>query len=276
MLNKQYTQLLSDILQNGEQFATRGTTSLALFDYQLKLDVSRSAPVITLRNTSPNSAIKEAFWDLYGTGHIDEIAHLPGLQKVWKEYVNEFGYIPNTYHRQLRNWPGSIGDNLFGRLNHKFVDQWANALKTLRSNPASRNIVIQIANPTAIQGLPTCQTSMIFSSNANKLRLSVFCRSQDAIYGLPSDVLRYYVYGQIAAKSANLEFVQLTFNFVNVHIYDNNVDDARDLISNLPNAPSDKFYEIDIDRQCLDKKYQYVSTKLIGKLTVGDLTNYNI
>jgi thymidylate synthase len=279
-----YKNLVGRIVNTGPQFESRGEKTIYLFNQQLIVDISCGFPALTLRNVFPNSAIAEAHWDLNGNGKIAELTS-PGLRKMWKQYENEYGYVPNTYAKSLRTWPASdmsLNNPDTGKLQclHN-VDQMANAMLALKSNSSSRNIVIQIGNPTSLQGLPTCQTSMTFSSNNGYLDLSVFIRSQDVLFGLPSDIIRYSTYLSVMSLLTGLKVRWLAFTMVNCHIYLNNLDDAIELLKLDSNysAPTVDFVvdqKIDFDFDFKVTNYNYNKFKLNSQLVVGNLDNYSI
>ena len=282
----QYQCLLRKIIQHGEWCSTRGLDYKYVFNHSLSVDLRSDFPALTLRNVYPHGAIDEAKNDLSGSGF--RLANLKskGLAKAWEPFGNKFGYIPNTYGRSMRRWPASVqkwSDKLLGKVSSVEVDQFTNAIEKLIKDPTSRSVVIQIHNPTSIEGQPTCQTSFVLSSNGDRLDGVVFCRSNDASKGLLGDFIRYAVFIKIIAYFSKLEPGTLAFNCVNAHIYKEDMEDAKKLAWSAyqPSArPSfslltvnPKTYDFEYD---LDYDYDR-SFRLSNKgIEVGDLSSYNL
>lgn len=62
--------------------------------------------------------------------------------------------------------------------------------------------------------------------------VSAYQRSSDANLGLPADI--YHLY--LMARQIDLPLQSITLNLGNVHIYDNNIDRTRDLLSGNDNV----------------------------------------
>ena len=71
MIDRQYEDLLADILQNGVMREDRtGTGTLSVFGRQLRYDLSHGLPIVTTKKVYTRSTIYELLWLLKGETNI--------------------------------------------------------------------------------------------------------------------------------------------------------------------------------------------------------------
>ena len=285
--NKAYQSAVQNILDNGSWLETRGTKSLYVFNQTIQHDLRNSFPILSLRNCYPKGSIQEAQQDLNPNGFNINNLQSKGLRKAWQPFANEWGIVPNTYNRSLRQWPGSSSlpftNRLLGNQSHKPVDQFSKALKMLRTDPTNRSNVIQIHNPNSTNSQTTCQTSVVLSSDGKHLDLQVMARSSDIMFGFVGDFIRYSTFVHLLAYLSGLSARYIAFTATNQHIYQSDISDAIAIFASSYNEPTKPQFDItsaDDDFNFTYKLTDYQpdkSFKLSSKtITVGDLSSYGL
>lgn len=185
--DRQYLDLLRDILDNGVDIPTRVGMARSVFDANLRFDLRKGLPVLTTKRVAVKSVIVELVWFLRGCrnikflidnnvhiwdkdayAHYVELSKLSGydpvgfdtfLELVRKEMVVElcgekyrFGDVGPIYGEQ---WHG-FGDCAYNQLGH--------VIRTLKNDPYDRRLVVSAWNPPEIEkmALPPCHYAMEF------------------------------------------------------------------------------------------------------------------
>ncbi len=99
--------------------------------------------------------------------------------------------------------------------------------KINREKRTSKNYVLFLgANNTESNQQP-CLSLIQFQIDNGKLIISAYQRSSDANLGLPSDI--YHLY--LISKQIDLKLKSITLFLGNVHVYENNIDATKQLIT---------------------------------------------
>jgi hypothetical protein len=137
----------------------------------------------------------------------------------------EFSDNGETFHgaygKRLRNWNGQEAG---GMLVKQGMDQLAEVIKLLRKDPETRRAVVSIYDPefdlgTNSKDIP-CNDTIKFESRDNVLNMTVFCRSNDMIWGayganaVQFSFLLEYVAGMLMMEVGT--YYQVSCNF---HVY---------------------------------------------------------
>jgi thymidylate synthase len=205
-LDKTYTSLLQDILDNGVEKKDRtGTGTLSVFGRQIRHKMSEGFPLLTTKKMSWKSIVTELLWFLRGDTNIkflvDNDCHIwdgdcfanykrkINLQNNWEitlrvggvdtigqqellsqdEFINKiktdgefaktWGDLGPIYGKQWRSW-GTVdvdwGKN--GITGYRKVDQIANLINDLKTNPDSRRLMVNAWNVGELDQmvLPPC------------------------------------------------------------------------------------------------------------------------
>ena len=99
--------------------------------------------------------------------------------------------------------------------------------KINREKRNSKNYVLFLGATDAESNQAPCLSLIQFQIEEGELVLSAYQRSSDASLGLPSDI--YHLY--LIAKQIELPLKSITLNLGNVHLYENNIENTRLLIS---------------------------------------------
>ena len=176
-LDKQYTDLLQDILDNGVTKSDRtGTGTISVFGRQIRHKMSDGFPLLTTKRMPFKTIVTELLWFLRGDTNIkylvDNGCHI-WTGDAFRNYINtykgnfeldkeEFINAIKTSPDFAKTW-GELGP-VYGRMWRAFdedaggIDQIANLINDLKTNPDSRRLLVTAWNPTYLphQVLPPC------------------------------------------------------------------------------------------------------------------------
>lgn len=91
----------------------------------------------------------------------------------------------------------------------------------------SKNYVLFLGSNNTESNQQPCLSLIQFQIDNGKLVVSAYQRSSDASLGLPSDI--YHLY--LISKQINLQLKSITLFLGNVHIYENNIEGTKQLLS---------------------------------------------
>jgi thymidylate synthase len=195
-LDKNYIELLKDILVNGVEKKDRTDTgTLSVFGRQIRHKMSDGFPLLTTKKIHFRSVVTELLWFLRGDTNIYYL--LENKCNIWngdayKKYVKEtrekkplteeefiegiktnlsfsvaWGELGPIYGAQWRSW--RVGDGIETSLPHPdggnvfeagsmYIDQIANLIKELQTNPDSRRLMVNAWNVGDLEfmTLPPC------------------------------------------------------------------------------------------------------------------------
>jgi len=177
-LDKQYTDLLQDILENGVTKSDRtGTGTLSVFGRQIRHDMKTGFPLLTTKKMAWKTMVTELLWFLRGDTNIKYLVdnnchiwdgdayksysdHFIGYEdvpnkelfieqiKTDDEFAKKWGELGPVYGKQWRSWEG-LNSN---------TDQIANLINNLKTNPDSRRLMVNAWNVGELDQmvLPPC------------------------------------------------------------------------------------------------------------------------
>jgi thymidylate synthase len=223
-----YKDLISNILQNGESRNERtGTGTLSIFaPPELIFDLSKEFPLLNLRKVYFHSILTETLWFLSGKCYNTKY-----LQKhkvtIWDEWADN-GYLGRIYGVQWRRW---LNEKIF--FGDRIIDQIADLIHNLQSNPTSRRHIVSAWNVGELNdmALPPCHWAFqCYVNNSNKLSLKLFMRSSDVYLGLPYNIAGYSIICHILANICDLQVGDLIVNLGDAHLYKNHLEQSKQIL----------------------------------------------
>src|SRR3954462_4522494 len=151
---KQYHDLLRLVLEQGKFKADRtGTGTYAVFGAQARFPLAEGFPVLTTKKLHLKSIICELLWFLRGDTNVKYLND-HGVT-IWDEWADEEGNLGRVYGSQWRTWPSADG---------QAIDQIANLIQQIKSNPDSRRHLVSAWNVSEIEtmALPPCHYAYQF------------------------------------------------------------------------------------------------------------------
>ena len=223
---QQYLDLLSKILDEGVDRGDRtGTGTRSIFGHQMRFDLSQGFPCVTTKKLHLKSIIHELLWFLAGDTNIRYLKE-NGV-KIWDDWADENGNLGPVYGYQWRSWPAPDG---------RSIDQIANLLKMIRTNPESRRLIVSAWNPALVDemALPPCHSLFQFYVADGKLSCQLYQRSADIFLGVPFNIASYALLTMMMARATGLKPGEFVHTFGDAHLYLNHVEQAELQLSREP------------------------------------------
>lgn len=218
-LDKQYTEILTDILENGVVSSNRtGIDTKSVFVRHLRADLSEGFPIMTMRQHSFKIAFYETMMFINGDGDTKKWLEDNGIN-IWKGNTSR-EFLDN---RGLNHLPeGDIG-YAYGRIWRDFdgVDQLQNIFDTLKNNPSDRRMVMSAWHPARLHeaALPPCHILSSFYVRNNKLSNQFIMRSLDYWNGTQYDLLCYSLLTSLLAHALKMEVGEVVMTSADTHLY---------------------------------------------------------
>lgn len=225
---RQYLDLLQHVLDHGAHKEDRtGTGTLSVFGAQLRFDLSQGFPLVTTKKTHLKSIVYELLWFLRGETNVRWLQE-HGVT-IWDEWAREGGELGPVYGYQWRNWPTPDG---------RHVDQIAEVVKTLKTNPDSRRIIVSAWNVGCIEdmALPPCHAFFQFYVADGKLSCQLYQRSADLFLGVPFNIASYSLLVLMLAQACDLSPGEFIWTGGDCHIYSNHMQQVQTQLAREPRA----------------------------------------
>jgi thymidylate synthase len=216
---EEYHRLLRHVLENGRPKADRtGTGTLAVFGAQARFDLREGFPLLTTKKLHLRSIIHELLWFLKGDTNIGYLRE--NKVTIWDEWADAEGNLGPVYGAQWRKWRTAEGGS---------VDQIANLINQLRSNPDSRRHIVSAWNPGEIDrmALAPCHALFQFAVIDGELSCQLYQRSADLFLGVPFNIASYALLTLMVAQVCDLKPGEFVHTFGDLHLYSNHLEQAR-------------------------------------------------
>jgi thymidylate synthase len=228
---EQYLQLLQKIIDTGADKNDRtGTGTRSLFGYQMRLNLQDGFPLLTTKKLHLKSIIYELLWFLKGDTNVAYLQE-HGV-RIWDEWADENGNLGPVYGKQWRSWEGADG---------KTVDQVAELIQQLKSNPDSRRLIISAWNVADLPEMKLMPCHCLFQfytaptgSGKRKLSCQLYQRSADVFLGVPFNIASYALLTMMIAQVCDMEPGEFIHSFGDVHLYNNHFEQAQLQLSRKP------------------------------------------
>lgn len=223
---KQYLDLLSHILENGNEKTDRtGTGTKSVFGYQMRFDLQKGFPLLTTKKLHTRSIFHELLWFLKGDTNIKYLHD--NKVTIWDEWADENGDLGPVYGKQWRAWQGADG---------KIIDQISQLIHQIKNTPDSRRMLVSAWNVGEVEqmALPPCHIVFQFYVANNKLSCQLYQRSADVFLGVPFNIASYALLTEMIAQVCGLKAGEFIHTLGDAHLYLNHLDQARLQLSRMP------------------------------------------
>ncbi len=221
-----YEDLLRHVLEHGTPKADRtGTGTRSVFGHQMRFDLAQGFPLITTKRVHLKSVVYELLWFLRGDSNVQFLRE-HGVT-IWDAWAAPDGSLGPVYGVQWRSWPTPSGEH---------IDQIAQVIDTLRTDPDSRRMIVSAWNVGDIpqMALPPCHAFFQFYAADGRLSCQLYQRSADLFLGVPFNIAGYALLTHMVAQQAGLEPGEFIWTGGDCHIYDNHVEQVRTQLSRAP------------------------------------------
>jgi len=222
---KQYLELVEHVLKNGEKKEDRtGTGTLSVFGYQTKYDLREGFPLLTTKKVLFDAVVWELLWFLRGATNVND--DLKEHTPIWNAWADEKGGLGPIYGYQWRNWEKFVWDEDKKQYRKEHVDQIANAVEMIKSNPNSRRIIVNAWNVADLDrmALPPCHAFFQFYVAGGRLDCQLYQRSADIALGVPFNIASYALLMSMVARECGLTPGVFVHTLGDAHIYLNHID----------------------------------------------------
>ncbi len=219
----QYEALLAQVLASGTEKTDRtGTGTRSVFGHQMRFDLSRGFPLITTKRVHFRSVALELLWFLRGDSNVRWLQD-QGVT-IWDEWAAPDGDLGPVYGVQWRAWPTPSGGH---------VDQIAEVLRTLRTDPDSRRMIVSAWNVGEIpqMALPPCHAFFQFYVADGRLSCQLYQRSADLFLGVPFNIASYALLTHMVAQQVGLTPGDFIWTGGDCHIYSNHIEQVTEQLS---------------------------------------------
>ena len=221
-----YEDLLADVMATGTHKSDRtGTGTRSVFGRQLRFDLSAGFPLVTTKRVHVRSVVGELLWFLRGESNVAWLRE-QGV-RIWDEWADADGELGPVYGVQWRSWPTPSGQH---------VDQVAQVLESLRTNPDSRRHVVSAWNVADLgaMALPPCHLLFQFYVADGRLSCQLYQRSADLFLGVPFNIASYALLTHLVAQQLDLEVGDFVWTGGDCHVYDNHVEQVTTQLAREP------------------------------------------
>jgi thymidylate synthase len=232
-VRSQYEDFMRHVYTHGTPKTDRtGTGTRSVFGYQMRFDLNEGFPLVTTKKVHLKSIIHELLWFLQGSG--DNNALRERGVTIWDEWAGPDGDLGPIYGVQWRSWPTPDGGH---------IDQIAEAVKTIRTNPDSRRIIVSAWNVADIpkMALAPCHAFFQFyvapstgPGQPGRLSCQLYQRSADIFLGVPFNIASYALLTHMMAQQCDLDVGDFVWTGGDCHIYSNHVEQAELQLSREP------------------------------------------
>ena len=219
-----YANLVTNVILHGEHRPSRAGFTVSLFGTMLRIDCLEKGefPILTQRKIFPQGIFGELAAFLQGSIDLQSFKdfgcnYWNANAAAWpinKDRMLANQIVGKVYGYQWRQWADRI-------------DQMAELVKSLKSNPYSRRHLLTTYDPAALDEmcLPPCHLLAQFNVRTTKqLDCVVTMRSVDLCLGLPSDIILYATLMLILCNETGYTPGKLTFMLGDTHVYRNHID----------------------------------------------------
>ena len=223
---KQYLDLLRLIRTEGVRKSDRtGTGTLSVFAQQLRFDLARGFPLVTTKRVHLRSVVYELLWFLRGETNVAWL-HEHEVS-IWDEWADANGELGPVYGKQWRAWHAADG---------RSIDQIAQAVQLLKTNPDSRRIIVSAWNVGELErmSLMPCHAFFQLYVAGGRLSCQMYQRSADVFLGVPFNIASYALLTHMFAQQCDLEPGEFIWTGGDCHLYLNHLAQADLQLSRTP------------------------------------------
>ncbi|MFI4932186.1 MAG: thymidylate synthase [Burkholderiales bacterium] len=231
----QYEDFMRHVFTHGVAKTDRtGTGTRSVFGHQMRFDLREGFPLVTTKKVHFRSIALELLWFLRGDSNANWLRER-GVT-IWDEWASPQGELGPVYGVQWRSWPTPDGGH---------VDQIAQVVKQLKSDPDSRRIIVSAWNVADIpkMALAPCHAFFQFyvapgdrPGAPGRLSCQLYQRSADIFLGVPFNIASYALLTHMLAQQCDLEVGDFIWAGGDCHIYSNHVEQVTTQLARQPFA----------------------------------------
>ncbi len=223
-----YLDLLRHVRHHGHAKGDRtGTGTLSVFGWQMRFNLADGFPLVTTKKLHTRSIVHELLWFLRGETNVRSL-QAAGVS-IWDEWADAAGNLGPVYGKQWRDWVAPDG---------RHIDQMAEAVRLLRTQPDSRRIIVSAWNVGELErmALMPCHAFFQFYVAGGRLSCQLYQRSADIFLGVPFNIASYALLVHLVADQCDLVPGDFVWTGGDCHLYLNHLEQADEQLARTPRA----------------------------------------
>jgi thymidylate synthase len=230
-----------------------GTGTRSVFGHQMRFDLNEGFPLVTTKKVHLRPSSRSCCGSCAATA-------TTWLQErgvtIWDEWARADGDLGPVYGVQWRSWPTPDGGH---------IDQIAEVVKTLKTNPDSRRIIVSAWNVAELDKMALMPCHAFFQFYVAPRRAGccqLYQRSADIFLGVPFNIASYALLTHMLAQQCDLDVGDFIWTGGDCHIYSNHFEQVQTQLARAPyptplhQAPPDSIFDYEYeDFEVLD--YQH-------------------
>ena len=236
-VRSQYEDFMRHVYTHGTAKTDRtGTGTRSVFGYQMRFDLTEGFPLVTTKKVHLKSIVHELLWFLQGSSDNNWLRER-GVT-IWDEWAREDGDLGPVYGVQWRSWPAPTPDNPGGH-----IDQIAQVIETLKTNPDSRRIIVSAWNVAELNKMALMPCHAFFQfyvapatgpDGRGRLSCQLYQRSADIFLGVPINIASYALLTHMVAQQCDLDVGDFIWTGGDCHIYSNHAEQVALQLGRAP------------------------------------------
>jgi thymidylate synthase len=235
---KAYIDIVQKVLDEGEVKENRtGVNTIAVPGVMFEHDMTHGFPLLTTKYMPIGIIAVEL--EMFIKGLTDKQWLQDRGCRIWDEWCNP-KKVPYGHDKKTRE--AMVLENDLGPIygsqwrNFGGVDQLAQLVDTIKTNPNDRRMIVSAWNPTELDqmALPPCHYGFQVTVINGRLNLLWNQRSVDVALGLPFNIASYGLLLMLLAKESGFKPGMLVGFLADTHIYENHIPGLKKQIGRTP------------------------------------------
>jgi len=245
---QQYLDLVRRVIAEGALKGDRtGTGTLSVFGAQMRFSLRDGRfPLLTSKRVFWRGVAEELLWLIRGC--TDSKALAAKKVHIWDDngtraFLDKLGFTEReegdlgpVYGFQWRHFGAQYKD-CHSDYSGQGVDQLAQVIHTIKTNPNDRRIIMNAWNPMDLNkmALPPCHVMCQFYVSPNgELSCQMYQRSCDLGLGVPFNIASYSLLTVLIAHVCGLKPGEFVHTLADAHVYTNHVDALKQQLQRTP------------------------------------------
>jgi thymidylate synthase len=231
----QYLDLIQTIMEHGQEKGDRtGVGTKSIFGAQMRFNLRDQFPLLTTKRVFWRGVAEELLWFI--AGNTDASTLSQKNVRIWdangsRDFLDkrglhhrEEGDLGPVYGFQWRHFGADYVD-MHTDYSGQGVDQLAQVIHTIRTNPNDRRIIMSAWNPPDIpkMALPPCHAFVQFYVCNGELSCQLYQRSADMGLGVPFNIASYSLLTYMIAHVCHLKPGDFVHTLGDAHVYLNHI-----------------------------------------------------
>ncbi|PSC67794.1 bifunctional dihydrofolate reductase-thymidylate synthase, partial [Micractinium conductrix] len=242
----QYLEMIEEVMRHGVYRGDRtGTGTYSKFGTTMRFNLRYSFPLLTSKRVFWRGVAEELLWFVSGATNA-ALLRDRGIH-IWdgngsREYLESIGLghreemdLGPVYGFQWRHF-GAAYTDMHADYSGQGVDQLAELIHKIKTNPNDRRLVLTAWNPAALQdmALPPCHMFCQFYVADGELSCQMYQRSCDLGLGVPFNIASYSLLTCMLAQVCGLRPGDFVHVLGDAHAYANHCEPLKEQLKNAP------------------------------------------